>query len=96
MNSLSGWRSRCCISDSRRRPRRQVIISVNTTIATTSGSQPPSWILNTLAENSSTSNSSRRPNATSHSIRLAPVLPRGSTAKASTEVVSMVPVTAKP
>ncbi len=96
MNSLSGWRSRCCISDSSRRPRRHVIISVNTTIATSSGSQPPSWILNTLAENSSTSNISSRPSARSHIIRFTPVLPRGSTANASTEVVSIVPVTAKP
>lgn len=73
-----------------------VIISVNTTIATTSGSQPPSWILKTLAENSSTSNNSSRPSTTNHSMRLAPVVPRGSTANANTEVVSIVPVTAKP
>ncbi|MNI96241.1 hypothetical protein D3C73_1546480 [compost metagenome] len=84
------------MSDSRRRPRRHVIISVNTTMATSSGSQPPSWILNTLAENSSTSNSSKKPSTPNHSMRFTPVEPRGSTAKASTDVVSIVPVTANP
>ncbi|MNT61993.1 hypothetical protein D3C72_1996760 [compost metagenome] len=52
--------------------------------------------MKTLAENSSTSNSSNKPSTVNHSMRLSPVLPRGSTANASTEVVSIVPVTAKP
>ncbi|CFN73820.1 Uncharacterised protein [Bordetella pertussis] len=96
MNSRKGCRSRACMSANRRRPRRHVIMSVNTTTPTSKGSQPPSWILKILAPNSRMSITSSAPSSTIHSTRLPPVESRGNTANASTEVVSMVPVTAKP